>query len=275
MRMTPKEIQALLAEYGIAPSKSKGQNFLTDERVAEREVAYLDIHPADTVLEIGPGLGVLTDLLLPKAREVACIELDRGIAQYVRSRYADRLRLMEGDALALEWPKFDRLISNIPYSISSPLLFKILDHDFKRAVIMVQKEFADRMAAQAGADDYSRLSVNTYYRARCEVLETVPRTRFWPQPEVDSAVVSLEPRPPPFPVSNERFYLTLVNVLFQHRRKKISTILRMTGQAPKEALPRLPFVDLRVEVLSPEQIGELADAICRAGSEARPAQDPS
>ncbi len=108
---------------------------------------------------------------------------------------------------------------------------------------MVQKEFADRMVAKADTDDYSRLSVNTYYRARCEILENVPRSRFWPEPEVDSSIVLLEPRPAPFKVQNERFYLTLVDVLFQHRRKKISTILKITGQAAKEAIPRLPYGD--------------------------------
>ena len=130
---------------------------------------------------------------------------------------------------------------------------------------MVQREFGERMAAKAGSDDYSRLSVNTYYRAKCEILENVPRSRFWPQPEVDSSVVLLEPRPAPFKVMNERFYLTLVNVLFQHRRKKISTILKITGQAPKEVIPSLPYGDLRVETLTPEQIGELADAIISSG----------
>ena len=169
--------------------------------------------------------------------------------------------LLEGDALELEWPRFNRFISNLPYSISSPLIFKLLDYEFKRGVIMVQKEFAERMAAKAGSDDYSRLSVNAYYRAKCEILEHVPRSRFWPQPEVDSSVVLLEPRAAPFKVLNERFYLTLVNLLFQHRRKKISTILKITGQATKEVIPSLPYADLRVETLTPEQIGELADAI--------------
>jgi len=266
MRMKPTEIQALLAQFGISPTKSKGQNFLVDERVAEREIGFLDIRAEDTVLEIGPGLGVLTELVVPRAKETVCIELDHGVCEHIRSKFGAEVRLMEGDALELEWPRFDRLISNLPYSISSPLLFKLLDHDFERAVIMVQKEFADRMAAKAGSDDYSRLSVNTYYRARCELLEQVPRSRFWPQPEVDSTVVRLEPRPAPFKLMNERFYMTLVNLLFQYRRKKISTVLRMTGQAPKDLIGSLPYVQERVEVLSPEQIGELADSICEIRS---------
>jgi 16S rRNA (adenine1518-N6/adenine1519-N6)-dimethyltransferase len=259
--MNPSEIKLILGQYGISPTKAKGQNFLVDDRVAEREVEYLEIEPSDIVLEIGPGLGVLTQLLTSKASKVECIELDKGTNAYLKERFGNEIDLIEGDALELEWPKFDRFISNLPYSISSPLIFKLLDYEFKRGVIMVQKEFAERMAAKAGSDDYSRLSVNTYYRAKCEILEHVPRSRFWPQPEVDSSVVLLEPRSAPFQVLNERFYLTLVNLLFQHRRKKISTILKITGQATKEAIPGLPYGDLRVETLMPEQIGELADAI--------------
>lgn len=259
--MTPSEVKALLAQYGISPMKSKGQNFLLDEGVADREIEYLTIMPGETVLEVGPGLGILTERVLALASRTVCIELDAGVAEYIRNRFGDEVELIKGDALEVEMPSFDRFISNIPYSISSPLIFRILEQNFRRAVIMVQKEFAERMAAKAGTDDYSRLSVNTYYKARCEILEHVPRSKFWPQPEVDSAVVSLVPRPPPFKVVNERFFLHLINMLFQHRRKKIGTILKMTGQVDKESIPNLPFTELRVEELSPEQIGELADAI--------------
>ena len=136
------------------------------------------------------------------------------------------MELIEGDALDVEWPTFDRFISNIPYSISSPLIFKLLDQDFKMAVIMVQKEFADRMVAKADTDDYSRLSVSVYYRAKAEMMEKVGRNRFWPEPEVDSAVVRLTPRPPPFIVRNERMFHRMVELFFQQRRKKISTILK-------------------------------------------------
>ncbi|HUL39750.1 MAG TPA: 16S rRNA (adenine(1518)-N(6)/adenine(1519)-N(6))-dimethyltransferase RsmA [Methanomassiliicoccales archaeon] len=262
--MTPSEVKALLAQYGISPTKSKGQNFLLDERVADREVEHLGILPGETVLEVGPGLGILTERVSVQARTV-CIEIDPGVARYMRDRFGQRVEVIEGDALQVELPRFDRFISNLPYSISSPLIFRILEQDFRRAVIMVQKEFADRMAARAGTDDYSRLSVSTYYRARCELLDRVPRSRFWPQPEVDSTVVRLEPRPPPFEVVNERFFLHLVNLLFQHRRKKIGTILRMTGQAARDSIPALPFVEQRVEDLTPEMLGQLADAICLDG----------
>ncbi|HUV25292.1 MAG TPA: 16S rRNA (adenine(1518)-N(6)/adenine(1519)-N(6))-dimethyltransferase RsmA [Methanomassiliicoccales archaeon] len=261
LTMLPSEIKGILEQYGVTPTKAKGQNFLMDERVAEREVDYLDLDPRDTVLEVGPGLGILTDILLERAERVIAIELDRGMAEYSRNRYGDSIVFIEGDALKIPFPGFDRFISNIPYSISSPLIFKLLEHRFRKAVVMVQREFADRMVASPGTGDYSRLSVNMYYRAECEILEKVPKSRFWPEPEVDSAVVSIIPRRPPFRVVDEEFYLNLVNSLFQHRRKKIRTILKMKKLVDKDRLSSLPFLDERVEVLSPEEIGELSDAI--------------
>jgi 16S rRNA (adenine1518-N6/adenine1519-N6)-dimethyltransferase len=238
---------------------------LVDDTVAEREVEYLQLSPEDTVLEVGPGLGVLTGRLVPKAQKVIAIELDRQIASYVRSTFGASVELIEADALDTKWPRFDRFISNIPYSISSPLIFKLLDQDFKTAVIMVQKEFADRMVAKADTDDYSRLSVSVYYRAKAEMMEKVGRNRFWPEPEVDSAVVRLTPRPPPFTVKDERMFHRLVELLFQQRRKKISTILKAKRMISPADVPHLPYMDMRVEAITPEQIGELVDAVHAVG----------
>jgi 16S rRNA (adenine1518-N6/adenine1519-N6)-dimethyltransferase len=260
----PTEVKNILAQIGVSPSKSKGQNFLVDDTVAEREVEYLQIQTGETVLEVGPGLGVLTERLAQRADRLIAIELDHAIASYVRSTFG-KVELIEGDALDGQWPTFDRFISNIPYSISSPLIFKLLDQDFKMAVIMVQKEFADRMVAKADTDDYSRLSVSVYYRAKAEMVEKVGRNRFWPEPEVDSAVVRLTPRPPPFTVKNERMFHRMVELLFQQRRKKISTILKAKKIITPLDVPDLPHMDMRVEALTPEQIGELVDAVLEAG----------
>jgi 16S rRNA (adenine1518-N6/adenine1519-N6)-dimethyltransferase len=259
--MRPSDVKALLESYQVNPTKARGQNFLVDERLAEREIDLLDPSSRDTVLEVGPGLGILTDMLLERAGRVIGIELDGGISSYLSEKYGDRMVLIQGDALKIPFPGFDRFISNLPYSISSPLIFKLLEHSFRRGVIMVQREFADRMVASPGTGDYSRLSVNVYYRAECEIAETVPRSRFWPEPEVDSAMVMLRPRRPPFRVRDEEFFFKLVDFLFQNRRKKIGTVLKMRKLASKENLGSLPFVDDRVEVLSPEEIGQLADAI--------------
>ena len=258
------ELRSLLERYGVRPSKSKGQNYLIDRRVADREVERLQISSGDRVLEVGPGFGILTGALAERADDVTAVELEAGAANYIRDAYP-KVNVIQGDFLELTPPPFDLFISNVPYSISSPLLFHLLDMDFRRAVVMVQREFAERMCAKAGDKEYSRLSVNVYYRAECELVENVPRSRFWPEPEVDSTVVLLTPRPAPFTVKDERLFLKLIDVLFQQRRKKIGTTLVMKGIIGKDQKGALPYLDRRVEELRPEEIGELSDTITGLG----------
>ncbi len=253
------ELRSLLERYGVRPSKSRGQNYLIDRRVAEREVEYLGIAEGDRVLEVGPGFGILTAALLERTSQLTAIEIEEGAVRYLRDSFP-QMDVIQADFLETDPPEFDLFISNVPYSISSPLLFHLLDMRFKRAVIMVQKEFAERMAAPAGDDEYSRLSVNVYYRAECKLLENVPRSRFWPEPEVDSTVVLLTPRPAPFPLRDEKHFLKLVDVLFQQRRKKIGTVLKQKRMLPEDK-ERIPYLDERVERLTPAQIAELSDAL--------------
>ncbi|NLX46987.1 MAG: ribosomal RNA small subunit methyltransferase A [Euryarchaeota archaeon] len=253
------ELRSLLESYGVRPSKSKGQNYLIDRRVAEREVEYLEIGKDDRVLEVGPGFGILTHALLERASKLTAIEIEEGAVRYLRDTYP-QLEVLQGDFLEMEPPKFDLFISNVPYSISSPLLFHLLDMDFRRAVIMVQREFAERMAAPAGDREYSRLSVNVFHRAECKLLENVPRSRFWPEPEVDSTVVLLTPRRAPYTVRDEAMFLRLVDLLFQQRRKKIGTVLKQKRLLPDDR-SGIPYLDERVERLAPAQIAELSDAL--------------
>jgi len=253
------ELRSLLERYGVRPSKSKGQNYLIDRRVAEREVEYLGITEDDRVLEVGPGFGILTSALLERTSKLTAIEIEEGAARYLRDSFP-RMEVLQGDFLEIDPPRFDLFISNVPYSISSPLLFRLLDMDFERAVIMVQREFAERMAAPAGDSEYSRLSVNVFYRAECRLLENVPRSRFWPEPEVDSTVVLLTPRPAPFPLRDEKHFLKLVDVLFQQRRKKIGTVLKQKRMLPEDRTG-IPYLDERVERLTPAQIAGLSDAL--------------
>jgi 16S rRNA (adenine1518-N6/adenine1519-N6)-dimethyltransferase len=253
------ELRSLLERYGVRPSKSRGQNYLIDRRVAEREVEYLGITEGDRVLEVGPGFGILTTALLERTSKLTAIEIEEGAVRYLRDSFP-QMEVIQGDFLETDPPQFDLFISNVPYSISSPLLFHLLDMKFRRAVIMVQREFAERMAAPAGDDEYSRLSVNVFYRAECKLLENVPRSRFWPEPEVDSTVVLLTPRPAPFPLRDERHFLKLIDVLFQQRRKKIGTVLKQKRMLPEDR-ERIPYQDERVERLTPAQIAELSDAL--------------
>lgn len=257
--MNRDETNRLIAETGIVPKKSKGQNFLTDDRVAQRHVDYAGIEKGDRVLEVGPGLGILTSKLIGLSDDVTCIELDTILAEHIRQTYGDRLKLIESDAMKVRFPPFERFVSNLPYSISTPIIFKLLECDFKKAVVMVQKEFAERMVAKVGTDDYSRLTVNLFYKADCRILEYVPASRFKPKPKVDSALVEIVPRKAPFEVLDEKTFFKITEVAFNHRRKKIGTSLRNAHVIEKDW--DIPFYDDRIETLSPEEIGKLADAV--------------
>ena len=267
--MNRNETSRLISEHDIRPKKSKGQNFLTDDRVASRHIDFAAIDRNDVVLEVGPGLGILTEKLIDVCDNVIAIELDEKLADHIESRFGKRIELIRGDALAVRWPRFDRFVSNLPYSISTPIIFKLLRHDFKSAAVMLQKEFAERMVARRGEVDYSRLTVNMYYRAECRILETVPASRFKPVPKVDSAIVEIVPRPAPFNVKDEDTFFKVVDAGFLHRRKKIRSALRTEGIVLRSE-DGVPFLDDRMETLSPEDIGMLSDAVfemrCRSDS---------
>ena len=249
----------LMAAAGVVPKKSKGQNFLIDDRVADRIVGYADITDTDRLLEVGPGFGILTDRLVNMGSELTCIELDVKLAEHIRSTYGSRLSLIEGDAVKVPFPDFDVFVSNLPYSVSTPIIFKLLEQRFRTAVVMVQKEFADRMVADVGSPEYSRLTVNLFYRADCEIMEPVPASRFDPRPKVDSAVVKITPRPAPFKVLDEPTFFKVTEACFNHRRKKIGTSLRNTGLV--DSSENIPYKDERIESLRPVEIGEIADAV--------------
>jgi 16S rRNA (adenine1518-N6/adenine1519-N6)-dimethyltransferase len=242
--------------------KSLGQNFLIDENVATREVSYANISKNDKVLEIGPGKGILTKLLADKAREVISIEIDENIVRSLRDKLPDNVKLIKSDALKVDFnslPNFNKIVSNLPFQISSPITFKFLEYDFDLAVLIYQKEFADRMVAGFGSNDYSRLSIGVYFKAECEILEKVPKSCFKPKPKVDSCIVSLKKRKtPPFFVIDETFFFNLTKNLFNHRRKKIKNILNYFYNIKEN---KIPFLDKRVEELAPEQIGNLGNIL--------------
>jgi len=235
-----------------------GQNFLIDNNVAKREVEQAGITSDDIVLEIGPGNGILTNLLAEKAKKVIAIEIDKEL--FNNLDVPNNVELINADALKVDFKKlmFNKIVSNLPFQISSPVTFKFLECNFDLAVLIYQKEFADRMIAKPESKNYSRLSVNVYYRAECEMLNVIPKTCFKPQPKVDSAVMRLVPRlSPAFSVIDENFFFGLTTKLFNHRRKKIKTTLKEYDVE----LSDLPYLDMRVEELNPEQIGKLSDVL--------------
>ena len=242
-----------------------GQNFLIDKRVAEREVKYADISKKDVVLEVGPGRGVLTKILAEKACKVVAVEIDDKLVSNLESLLPENVKIINRDVLKIDFnqiPRFNKIVSNLPFQISSPITFKLLDQNFDVAVLIYQKEFAKRLVAEPGCKDYSRLSVGVYYRSKCEILETIPNTAFYPRPKVDSCIVKFTCRnKPPFLVSDENFFFELTKKLFNQRRKKIKNVLT---QLYKFDLMDLPNLDKRVEELTPKQIGELSNIIVKS-----------
>jgi len=243
--------------------KKIGQNFLIDKKVAEREIQYAGINKNDVVLEIGPGTGILTTLLAEKAQKVIAIEIDNRLVSKLREFLPDNVILIHGDALKIDFdtlPRFNKIVSNLPFQISSPITFKFLSCDFSLAVLIYQKEFADSMVARSGSKNYSRLSVGIYYKACCELVEAISKTCFYPQPKVDSCVVRLSPREsPPFSVLDETFFFDLTRELFNHRRKKIKNTLNKLYDGMQ--FENVPYLESRVEELTPEQIGELSNVL--------------
>ena len=242
--------------------KNLGQNFLIDKNIAELEVKQANIKNNDIVLEIGPGLGILTKILAEKAKIVIAIEIDENLINKLRKILPGNVDLIHEDGLNIDFeklPKFNKIVSNLPFHISSPITFKFLDYNFELAVLLYQKEFAKRLIAIPGSKNYSRLSVNIYYKSICEIIKTIPKTCFKPQPRVDSSLVKIIPRKsPPFIVINEKFFFNLTKNLFNHRRKKIRNILKNLYSLD---FKKVPYLEERVEELSPVQIGKLSDIL--------------
>lgn len=266
--MRVEEIRRVLESIGKRPSKRFGQHFLLDDSVIRHAVALADLTSEDTVLEIGPGLGNLTEELLRAGSAVVVVEQDPAFAEFLKRRFDGRIELVRADAVKAFLPQFNKVVSNLPYQISSPITFKLLDLGFEVAVLMLQREFAERMIAEPGSPDYGRLTVGVFYKADCRIMLKVPRTSFWPQPRVDSCIVRLVPRPPPFKVADEKVFYDVTKAVFSHRRKKIANSLlvnpsvsHLMTKKVRESVGRLPYSSQRGEELTPAMIGELADAL--------------
>ncbi|MDP8011786.1 MAG: 16S rRNA (adenine(1518)-N(6)/adenine(1519)-N(6))-dimethyltransferase RsmA [Thermoplasmata archaeon] len=234
--------------------KRLGQVFLKDKNILRIIAENAEIQDGEIILEIGPGPGNLTKELLSRGAKVISIEKSKEYYDLLSTILNDeiekgKLKVINADALKIDFPKFDKIVSNIPYNISSPLTFKLLNYDFKMGIIMYQKEFAKRLVAKPGNKDYSRLSVNMYYFADAEIIRNVPRSCFNPVPDVDSALVKILPRKK-FSVKSEKAFFDIVKELFSQRRKKIRNILKMHN---------IPFEDRRPEELTPEEFGILSD----------------
>jgi len=244
----------------------KDQHFLVDERVLDRIIEYGKLNSSDTVLEIGAGYGNLTGKLARKAGRVVAIEVDAELA--ASSPKWDNVEVIIGDALKIGFPPFNKVISNLPYSISSPVTFKLLECKFELGILMYQHEFAKRMVALPNSKDYGRLSITVQYYADVQILEVVPKSAFSSPPEVNSAIIKLVPRPAPYDVADEGFFMKFIKAAFSQRRKKLRNAI-INNAVPlgitnmDNALKKLPqeIIDRRAETLSPRELAKLADIL--------------
>ena len=269
-----RHVKELLRSYGLKPRRRLGQHFLLDTGLMERLADHAELCSADTVLDIGAGLGFLTEVLARRSGRVLAVELDRGLVRLLRDRLASwpNVEVIEGDVLKVSLPRFNKAVSAPPYHIISKLIFWLLNRqELELAVLVVQEELARRLVAEPGTDDYGRLTITASYRADVELLEPVSKDRFWPQPDVDSMAVKLVRRPPPFKVENEALFLALVRGLFAHRNKLVRRALRlaltalgMDEQEARALAANSPHADRRVRGLLPEEVAEITNYV--AGS---------
>ena len=267
-----KTTKSILNKYGIRLNKHLGQNYLIDKNKRDQIINFGNITQDDVVLEIGTGIGTLTIELAKKAKKVIAIEQDSNISEILNQRLKeekiDNVEVINEDALKIEFPKFNKIVSNLPYQISSPITFKFLDYDFDLAVLMYQKEFADRMNGEVGSKNYSRLSAMLYFKCDIKKLTDVSCESFIPKPKVDSTVISLTPKESKLDNDEFEVYSKFTKALFQHRNKKIRNALIdsrhiICSLDKKEMKSRLnninddkleEYLTKRVIVLTPEEI---------------------
>lgn len=268
----------------VRAKRSLGQNFLVDTGFQRRIVASLDLQPQDEVVEIGPGTGALTRHIAESGCRLIAVELDDDLSAALQTQFAasDNVRIVHADALETDFasigdeqPEQRKIVGNIPYNITTPLLFHLLERTARpeRIVVMIQREVADRILAPPGEKAYGALSVGVRTIARARRLFNVPRGAFRPAPDVDSTVLEIRPlRPFPLAAEEERDLRELTRAAFAWRRKQFQKILRsapLYGLSAEQvaSVAEATHSDLehRPETFSPEQFITLARALREAG----------
>lgn len=275
-----KTVKQILAKHGIVLSKARGQNFLINPTVCPRMAQASGATKADGVLEIGPGVGVLTAELAKVAGKVVTVEVDKGLPPVLAETLADfdNITLVEGDILktdvkALLDTHFQGMkvmvCANLPYYITTDILMMLLESGipFASITVMVQKEFAARMCAPVGSRESGAITVGAAYRAKCERIFTVSGGSFLPPPKVDSTVMRLTPyETPPVEVVNEPFFFKMIKAGFNQRRKTMVNALNAgMGFSKEQITTALEGCNLsptvRIEQLNLEQLAQLANAL--------------
>jgi len=267
-----EETKQLLRTQKIFPNKLLGQNFMVEPSLYPKLCIYAALGKLDVVLDAGAGFGWLTCFLADKCKAVVSIEKDPQIAAVLREQITglDNVIVIEGDVLKVSLPEFNKVIAIPPYYLSSNLMIWLLERNIDSAVMILQKEFARRIVASVGSKEYSWLTVILSQRAEIELLDIVSKEMFYPQPDVDSIILKLNfLSAKPFEVKDPVFFMRMTKWLFTQRNKKLGKAVTpfirdsyklKKQEAEKQAL-NLPFHERRVRELSPEDFGEVANAL--------------
>ena len=279
---SPKYLKELLARYGFRFSKSLGQNFLIDENILQKVIQGADVTSGDLVLEIGPGVGTLTSALAGQGAEVVAVELDRGLLPILDETLAEfpNAKVIHGDIMKLDLNdlvsntlkgKPFKVVANLPYYITTPIIMRFLEEDmpYTSITVMIQKEVAERMAAEPGSKDYGALSVAVQFYTLPRIVGKVPAKVFMPPPNVESTIITLEKRSEPAVnvTSNKRFFQVVKAAFAQRRKTLLNSLLasNLTGLS-KEAISNL-LQDLNIspqrrgETLSLEELASISNRI--------------
>ncbi len=249
-----------LKNLGISPKKRLSQNFLIDSNIIQKMVALAEVSASDSVLEIGPGPGALTAALLKRGAKVYAVEMDKAFAQSLHRLQNGNLSVFENDFLKFPMeflPSNIKVVANLPYHITTPILEKLFASSFSSITVMVQKEVAMRMMANPGTKDFSSLSLFVQFYSKAESSFNVPAACFYPKPKVDSSVIRLDaisvPETNPF---------HLIRLAFQHRRKMLTSILPFPKEQIQKALSQIGLrVDARPEMLFLNQWIQLSEKL--------------
>ena len=275
-------VRAVLSRHGFSFSKALGQNFLIDSTVCPRMAEAAVCSPEDGVLEIGPGIGVLTAQLGLRAKKVVAVELDKRLLPVLEETLGefDNIEVVNGDVLKLDLAslieekfadcKRVSVCANLPYYITSPVIMRLLEErlPLSQIVVMVQKEAAERLCAAVGTREAGAVTVAVQYYAEAEKLFSVGRNCFVPSPNVDSAVMRLAVREQPeFPLKDEKFFFKMVKAAFAQRRKTaqngISAGLGLPKEQVAEALENIGLQkDIRAEKMTMQELAALVDSLC-------------
>jgi 16S rRNA (adenine1518-N6/adenine1519-N6)-dimethyltransferase len=270
--MSLEQIQQMLKAHDISPNKLLGQNFMFEPAFYPKLAEYADLGGSDVVLDAGAGFGLLTRYLSERCRGVVAVEKDPQLAAFMREDFKEtsNVAVIAGDVLNVQLPPFNKAIAAPPYYLSTQLVLLLLERKVDCAVLIVQREFAERLVAEVGSEEYGWLTVVAQQQSEATILDAVPKDMFYPPPEVDSVILRLKPwETNPFQVKDEAKFVQLTKWLFTQRNKKLANALapyirsncKLSKQDADEIARSLPFREKRPRELQPKNFGEIADAL--------------